>query len=379
MFVRDFADYYSFPVPVDQPDERIVIGDWVPWPKYPHFGGPRSIPPDHCWSESEILPENLVGDNWNNLTESQQSTYRVIRSVSEIECYGFFDSLNAYDNALVSLGPCHWTLGILGTAPPYPVENGELCAFLAYLRHSDTTAFREAMEFFGGTTEKPWNVNGSRLFDSSQRKYTGWLSLQNRDSTYTPIQKESEDEANYFKTWHWFYRFVMAGRTIDGFKRRMWDMARIRLRDIMSTPFRQQAGFPQIVNAQGQGRGVTIGDVYTSERAIALTLRWHIRSPASVASGGLVGNHLENAFGHSQIPAGDPQVWTNNHENMLIEGILKEVKDIGKKELIDNMNYLGNWPDNGIGYFNLDTNLVGNLRDTRGSFHFYDDGLPQRP
>jgi hypothetical protein len=284
----------------------------------------------------------------------------------------------------------------LGTAPPYPVtDNGELCGYLAYLRESNPSAFRKAIEFFGVTTERPWNGNGNRLFNVGQRKYTSWLSLQKQDGTYTSLQR-SEDDANYFKTWHWFYRFVMAGRTIDGFRRQMWDMARIRLRDIMETPFRQQVGFPQIPDAQANMRDVTIGDVYTSERAIAMILRWHIRYPSHVASqimqGGVnrsvVGYQtanrprcLERAFLNSGVNVGDPRFWNDNDENMLIQAILQEAQNISAQFQGD-MTYINGWPNwvnnNPRGY-RLDTNLVGNLRNTRRSFLFYIAGLPPRP
>ena len=65
----------------------------------------------------------------------------------------------------------------------------------------------------------------------------------------------SENEGNYFKTWHWFYRFVMAGRTVAGYRQRMWHMARIRLRDIMQTPWSAAAGVPAVPAGTGGGTG----------------------------------------------------------------------------------------------------------------------------
>ena len=61
-----------------------------------------------------------------------------MRAVAEQECIGFFDGINAYDNAFVSLGVCHWTLGIVF---PKGIERGELLGFLAYLRAVEPAAF----------------------------------------------------------------------------------------------------------------------------------------------------------------------------------------------------------------------------------------------
>ena len=388
MFVRDFTNYYVFP-PTRPPNERIILGHWTEF--IAPFNGPVSMPQTReCWTESEILPENLLGSNWNDITQSEQSTYRIVRSACEVECAGFFDCLNAWDNCFVSLGLCHWTLGILF---PTKFEEGELCGYLAYLRESDASAFHKAIEFFGVTMEDLWNRNGSGLFVAGQRKYTSWVSLQKQDGTYAPLER-SEIEGNYFKTWHWFYRFVMAGRTIDGFKRRMWDMARIRLRDIMETPFRQQVGFPQIPDAHGQMHDVTIGNVYTSERAMAMLVRWHIRYPNHVATKNSaddksvvgyktkkVSHSIEGAFLRSKVTVSDPGLWNDNDESMLIQGILDEAQDTSP-EIYGNMKYINDWPNwvtnNPRGYL-LPTNLVGNLRNTRGSFLFHGAGLPPRP
>ena len=81
----------------------------------------------------------------------------------------------------------------------------------------------------------------------------------------------------------------MAGRTIPGFQRRMYDFARIRLLDIASAHFRADVG--------DLADGTTVGDVYTSELARALLLRWHIRYPARVINGGRVAADFNGQHG----------------------------------------------------------------------------------
>ena len=48
------------------------------------------------------------------------STYKVVRAVAEVEAIGFFDGINGYDNAFLSMGPCHWTMGRLIHVLPTP-------------------------------------------------------------------------------------------------------------------------------------------------------------------------------------------------------------------------------------------------------------------
>ncbi|HEY0734623.1 MAG TPA: peptidoglycan-binding protein, partial [Herpetosiphonaceae bacterium] len=217
MFARDFSSAYTFPA-TQNANDWIVVGDFQ---RHQRWSGPRSVPPTHTWPEAEMLPEALVGQPLNALSPAQLATYKVVRAAAEVECLGFFDSVNAYDNAFVSLGPCHWTLGIVDRR----MGEGELCGYLAYLRHADPAAFEQAIERFGVRIDKNWvatrgptagQPSGSDLF-SGQRKYAGWVALQQEDDSFARMAL-TEAEGNYFKTWHWFYRFEMAGRTIEGFR-----------------------------------------------------------------------------------------------------------------------------------------------------------------
>ncbi len=65
-------------------------------------------------------------------------------------------------------------------------------------------------------------------------------------------------------------------RTTD-FRRCMWEFAVMRIRDILSTPIPQEWGIPNV-----SGRPAQIGDIYTSEKAVALLLRWHVYRPSQV-------------------------------------------------------------------------------------------------
>jgi|GEM_PF-734735 len=342
VFARDFSGAYTLPAGRAASDP-IVLGDFQ---TYMRWSGPRSVPPNHTWPEAELLPSALVGVELDAMTPSQRATYKVVRAASEVECLGFFDSVNAYDNAFVSLGPCHWTLGIVDT----PMAEGELCGFLAYLRHVDAAAFEQALGRFGVRVNELWTdaagtPNGGPLWKSGQRKYAGWVELQGENNAYTRLPL-TEDEGNYFKSWPWFYRFVMAGRTVEGFRRRMWHMARIRLRDIARTPWPVAANVPDVPATGGGTQAATIGDVYASERAMAMLLRWHIRFPGHVASGGTAGARLVAALNRAAIPAGagPPTAWTDAHQARLVQGIRDEVANVGNTGLTDTVTYVHDWP-----------------------------------
>lgn len=372
-FAQDYTGYYPN-IPQTRLDGGnpalgdgfMVLGDYAAWSMTVtnsanqqvqlSFGGPRSQPPNQTWPEAEMFPLNFTGhdlyvqqpDPGGAALLAQRSTYKVVRSVAEQECVGFFDSLNAYDNAFVSQGPCHWTLGIVAWDKQHnqkKPENGELSAYFSYLKHIDPDAFKQALRFFGVDVSLQWGNDGQALFHSNQRKYTGWVALQRDDGSFVTLSL-IEDEGNFFKTWHWFYRFVMAGRTITGYQRRMWAMARIRLRDIRNTPWPGPNG--PFVTLQGGGqRPATIGEVYTSERAMALLMRWHVRWPARVvrpqnqtdANGNPI--NLARAFNLSNLPA-DIATWPADPEPALIQGLMNVIAPAGNDP--DNYTLVHNWP-----------------------------------
>ena len=369
-YALDLSGYY------DPPTSRlenglIVLGDWV---TFLQWSGPRSIPPLQTWPEGELLPEALVGKPLGQLTPAERSTFQVARAVAEVECLGYFDSANAYDNAFVSVGPCHWTLGIV--QGDGSVTEGELPGYLAYLKHADPEAYGKAFEFFGVQADKDWGNDGGALFSAGQRKYVGWVSLEQEDGTYRRLDLK-EQFGNYFKNWHWFYRFVMAGRTVEGYRRGMWDMVRIRLRDLLGVPW-----------GDGVAGTATLGDVFTSEKAAGILLRWHIRFPAHVVSGGGPGQKMRAALDRAKVAqagldwSGNPSGWTDAHEAALVQALLDEVQATGNQNLQETISQVASWPswaggNNPRGYA-LDPN-IGPLSEGRRSFQFTQDGLPPAP
>jgi hypothetical protein len=164
----------------------------------------------------------------------------------------------------------------------------------------------------------------------------------------------------------------------------MWHLARVRLRDIGATPWGPGAGVPDVPDGQGGTRPPTVGDVYTSERAMAMLQRWHIRFPNDVVSGGAAGARIDGAFGRAAIPAsaGDPTQWTDAHQAALVQGLLDEVHAVGNTDLTTTVDYVHDWPRWAGGpnprHFTLSP-TIGRLATTANSFIFDTTGLPPAP
>lgn len=381
VFARDFSQSYPIPAEYTDPDiNMIVLGYYQP-SKNKKLGGPRSIAPNHTRPVSEILPENLIGKPFDDLTDAEKSTFRVVRASSELECEGFYDSLNCSDNAFVSLGPCHWTLGILDLdSASGAVDKGELGAYFAYLAEAEPSAFQDALGRWGIAFED-WGINGSGLLDGlGRKKYISTIKQQTEDGTFEGVPRDAT-HWNFFKTWHWFYRFQASCRSIEGFRRRMWDMARIRLRDILDAPWKPGA-LPQEWGPQ------KIKDIFNSELAIAMLLRWHIFRPGHVIDGGMTSDRLTAIFKLANIPkpAGSPDHWKQCLQNHLIRAILEYVrsrpKAQGLEDLSKGLNDIARFPIWAKGKNPREyvlTPTIGKLSRVPDSFLFDAEGLPPAP
>jgi hypothetical protein len=153
-------------------------------------------------------------------------------------------------------------------------------------------------------------------------------------------------------------------------------MARIRLRDILSAPWSA---------APGDGR---IGEIFTSERAVAMIVRWHVYRPGNMVSSGQAGPNLRAARTRAAAAAPNldwrlpPAQWTDAHERALVAGLRDEAAARGGADLVDTLGQVDRWPAWRPGanprQYRLDP-AIGRLSDTRGSFRLDDGGLPLPP
>ncbi|CAE6821423.1 hypothetical protein R69746_06067 [Paraburkholderia aspalathi] len=380
MYYRDFSDYYAYPAGCNA-NEYHVLGAYY---QYSSYGGPASVVPKHTWPQAEMTPERLIGSgNTLAILQADQngattSTFRVVRAAAEQECMGFFDSINAYDDALTSLGPCHWTMGL---SPQNGYHNGELPGFLAYVLSKNQAGYLSAFGNFGLYPSSAWQpssawtaANRGTLWNSHQRTFNGWIKTH-KDSTdpaHAPTDignlddvKRAAIEANYYKTWHWFFRMVMAGRTITHVQRAMWDMVRYRIRDVLDIPVQVGSGSATLVS--------TLGGVFTSEKAVAILLRWHIYRPAHV-TGHRVSNSIQKAIAGNSTLAWTlpPAQWTDVHERALMSQLLADATVVNPTQAL-----LAAWPvyTGRAGRHYAVGNELGSLRETRNSFSLDITGL----
>ena len=365
---------------------------------------------------AEVTPANLVGKEWSTLSDKSRRTFRVVRAVSEHECYGYLQSLNGFDDAWISLGPCHWTLALAkaGQAGPADLAGaGELPAFLAYWTATEASdATTKLIEPFGVLPKPAWTNGKPPNKPGGTCNYTGrlnWLS-GGIDGPASDEDILKVENLNWFRTTHWFWRFLALARNVSSFRLRQWHMTRIRIRDILAYEIdpSDRPGKPA-----GSGK-VTLSKLMTSEAAIALTLRCHIRRSNFLDHKGLGHPSLRLALAFANITEKDPAKWKNAEEKSLIEGLvaaaalaklpadmakkLKKLKPdelhtmreelasnpLEKNELHTQCRQLLNWPNRAKfawgrkgGEFKLAEEVVTpGLRVERDSFKFDADGLP---
>jgi hypothetical protein len=298
-------------------------------------GGPESLPPLHVWREAEITAESMTGRAIGGLTPDELSTFKVVRAFSETECEGFLDSLNCWDSVILSAGPGHWPIGEPRWSPAKGWdEGGELGGFLAFLRRFYPAAYQRLTDL-AIQPERAWDPADVRFFNRSQRRYASRLQWRRpaHDSAFETVPLDPE-EMKYFKSWRWVYRFEMAARTDPEYRRAMWDHARIRVRDVLATPW----GGALQVGSGAAARPATFGDVFRSELNVAMVVRWHIRFPGNVVTGGHAGPDMIAMLASAGIASADPATWGNAEETRLTNAIM------ASPTLPDTMDTVRNWP-----------------------------------
>jgi hypothetical protein len=330
-FVRDFSQYYTRfeqsvpPLPRDLDCLAVSRYQKSGTSSKDSFNGPVSLYQE-CYRD--VTPERLTKKAYSDLSNEEKITYRVVRSVCRAECLGFLDSINAHDSAYISLGLYHWAFAHLSlkafnegcTAGAHPAA-GELEAFLAYLKYKYADTYDAAFGAFGVEPSKPWTsltLTGIRTYEDSLSQW-----IYHEDSTGAPAPKmEPVDPTcarnNYLRSWHMFYRFQMATRVFPEVWQAAWDMARFRLRDILSAEIPKEWGF-----SNGAQNPLHIGDLITSELNVAFLLQWHIVAPAT-----LIGNHkarvpLQRAL---EGLSPDPTKWTSLDEAKIYKRFIGAAK-----------------------------------------------------
>ena len=272
-----------------------VIAQYEPQLDDKKWGGAFAFAGSCDWTEAEVRPDVLFGAYPDPAQRQDQaalwSTFRVIKAISELECMGVLDGMNAYDSAILSGGPVHWTLGLGKKANGDPQNNaerlviypGELCSALSYAAAELPDEYHTFFGAFGLQPREEWTDPPTALYSSGHRKYRGWIKLQDEHGNFfdprdqRPETVPGEEPApndhdlklvEVLHHWHWIYRWQMAPRVWQRLRVLMWDLARARIRALRTVPW--------------PGQAFTIGDVFTSEQAVAMLERIHVFNPRRI-------------------------------------------------------------------------------------------------
>ncbi|WP_433280671.1 peptidoglycan-binding protein [Micromonospora sp. CA-244673] len=354
-------------------------------PELIRLGAYRGHATDAEWSgpvldpESELLPEALLprpqghgtgptltalaaaiaaGGDPGARAARQLSTFKVLRAVAENRvpdaAGGWFDAVAADDRAVLRFGPFGWRADGPRTAPTtlppaldIGAEPGEMWAYLAWLRAADRDAY-DALGGLGGINAVPgWGKDGGGLLHPELRVLRARPAVTDstgaaRESVGTTL------ELLGLRSWHWMHRYALALRGHDGVRRGLWTLARQRLHDLLVTDWDSPdpaatPTVPGVTGADGQPRRARIGDLFTSERSVALLACWQqyrahqlvaVGPPASVGekpefrSRPRAASELHTVLTRAKALQnfdGPPTGWTDAHETALITAIRQVV------------------------------------------------------
>lgn len=344
MYARDFSQRLAGLAAFDElvkGDNRILLAHHVfqaQTPPAKPWDGPVSVAGE---VRRRATPEALTGLSYADLGSAiRQVTFRIVHAVSNVECGTFLDSITAYDRAVMSIGTYHWTLSRFKSDGTF--ERGELEALLAYLRKVDVSTFDVLIAGSGVEPFHEWYEPGTKataaLANSAERKFENTLAWYTRpDPNKPPARVEvprRDVELNFFRSWHWFYRFQIGTRVLSGLHRAFWDFSRFRIRDILALELPDSLGIPPNTNQ----KKVRLGDVFRSEAGVALLLQSHVYDTRNVVRQGRVSDAVVTAVknagsGEKPVPLNQrPETWDESADVTLQKALLAALKSDALKE-----------------------------------------------
>ncbi|MFG3700466.1 peptidoglycan-binding protein [Micromonospora sp. NPDC047620] len=372
-------------------------------PELIRLGAYRAHPTEAEWSgpvldaESELLPEAVLprpqdhgsgpslaalvaavgaGGDAGARAARQLSTFKVLRAVAENRvpdaAGGYLDAVAADDPAVIRFGPFGWRAhGPLVTPTSVPTfldlnsEPGEMWAYLAFLRATDRDAY-DALGGLAGVTAVPgWGRDGGGLLFTDLRV----LRARPARTDATGAAREgisTTPELLGLRSWHWMHRYALALRGHDGVRRGIWTFARQRLHDLLATDWDSPDPdvSPTVANvpgADGNPRRARVGDLFTSERAVALLACWQQHRAHQLVAVGPPSSNTEKPEFRTRARAatplhlvltkaralgadfsGAPTGWTDAHETALITAVGQVVA--GDAEVATALTRLAAWP-----------------------------------
>jgi len=283
------------------------------------------------WASQVITRYNLVPPPLDPEADTIRSRYRVIRAVTEVEVFGRFDVINAWDAARLSFGIFHWAFQTPQGGP------SELGALLAYYKSTDLDGYEHDFGRFGIEPEKPWDPK--TLVAEVPAKYIARIAMYGlydaigviRPDQLLPLEIGNLTATDYLgdwlRSWRNIHRVAMVLRTSQSFRRAQWEFASMRLSDLLGLAWSVNGpDVPYVGPAVAQ-----VGQVFTSENAVTALIRWHVNNPDSLLPPRWT--HLQTAYvaafgrGHVDVGAGTP-IQKSALQETLVNAVLVEAQAV---------------------------------------------------
>jgi hypothetical protein len=235
------------------------------------------------WRALELRPQLLKEDA--SLIKGEgtwSSAFKIIRALSVNECYAFLDLLQNYDDAFLSLPLFHFSVpSVEATAKSMP--KSPLGGLVGYLEHVLQGKDREFLGRCGLRVDKNWNWQdhlgagaaydtGSGEDHSTPSGIEGTLE-QIGGKVGKTAGLPLHDSLDLLRRPHVAYRVAMFLRTNEAVRVAIWRFALHRLRQVAWLRLPEDDEIP----ADWQGR--RLGEIVTSELALAMILRLAVKSP----------------------------------------------------------------------------------------------------
>lgn len=303
VFARDFTSANDT-LPGGKPP-LIVVGTATSWgkEKKPRWGI-QAKEAHTLRGVSHFNPHYLIGKEWDELTATEQSNFRVISAIAGVEAGGNFDGMNAYDTSVLSIGPYNYTACPVDTDGVTQIGPAELGAFLAYWETRGISEYPVFRDSLGVAPMAKWSAALRLDFNRTYAAEIGFA-----DTAGKFVQVRSTADYNYLRTYYLFYRFQEALRFRSSMKYSFWPYARQRVADLLTTPWTDGA-------PPGAGK---IGDVFKSERSIAMLLRWHVYRPSHVIYEEQAGKAPSRIVKAAKLDKKKVSTWTHDDELKLIK------------------------------------------------------------